>query len=321
MKAKVNRNNLQALLDKAIAHQHAGENESAKALFMQALKLDSGNAVALYSLSAIASGHGDYAAALPFIEKVVASSPKFAQAHLAYSVILFHLGRLDESLKAVQKALKTEPTLPGAQAHLDTVRVAHTSNNGGQVHTGNPELVALNTQAISLQAAGQHAQAEQQLRKALALDEKNFLTLYSLGVSRSAQMDPAGALVFFSQACASSPHLPLGHFAKAKTLHDLGLAEDALTAYDQAIAADPHYMEAYTNKAALLQGINRHHDALLCLTAATDINPDHVRAPSKARANCWASTSNTHWPHVPLRTHCKWHPTMRMAKATSWAHA
>jgi tetratricopeptide (TPR) repeat protein len=278
MNTKVNRNALQELLNKAIAHQHAGENDQAKALFEQALKQDTKNAVALYSLSAIESAQGSFAQALAHIERVVVSSPKFAQAHLAYSVILFNLGRINESLKAVQNALKLEPALAGAQAHLDTVRIAHASQGSGNTKPNNPEVVALNTQAITLQGAGQHAEAEQLFRQAMALDGKNFLTLYSLGVARAAQMDSPGALAFFSQACEVSPHLPLGHFAKAKTLHDLGLAEDALAVYDQAIAADPHYMEAYTNKAALLQAMNRHHDALLCLTAATDINPDHVRA-------------------------------------------
>jgi len=278
MLAKANRHALQALIDKAIAHQHANENDKAHALFEQALKLDTNNAVALYSLSAIASARSDYAVALAHIEKVVVSSPKFAQAHLAHSVILFHLGRTDESLKAVKKALKLDATLAGAQTHLDTVRLAHTQNDAGSPSASNPEVVSLNTQAIALQSSGQHAEAELLLRQALRLDEKNFLTLYSLGVARSAQMDPQGALALFTQASEVSPHLPLGHFAKAKTLHDLGLAEDALRAYDQAIAVDPNYMEAYTNKAALLQAINRHHDALLCLTAATDINPDHVRA-------------------------------------------
>ncbi len=36
MNARTNRNALQALLDKAIAHQHASENDEAKALFAQA---------------------------------------------------------------------------------------------------------------------------------------------------------------------------------------------------------------------------------------------------------------------------------------------
>ncbi len=268
---------LQALLDQGIALQHAGNNASAQALFEQALKKDSNNAVANYSLSAIASAQGNYPEALVYVKKVLRSSPQFAQAHMAHSVILFHLGRMDESLAAVQKALKLDPNLAGAQAHLDTVRLAQASQPDANT-AGNPQVVALNTQAIDLQAQGQHAQAEQLLRQSLALEPNNFLTLYSMGVSRSAQMDPHDALNFFNQACETSPHLPLGYFAKAKTLHDIGLAEAALEVYDQAIAVDPHYMEAYTNKAALLQAINRHHDALLCLTAATDINPTHVRA-------------------------------------------
>ncbi len=268
---------LQALLDQGIALQHAGDNAGARHLFEQALKVDANNAVANYSLSAIASAQAQYPEALTYVSKVLRSSPQFAQAHMAHSVILFHLGRIDESLAAVQKALKLDPTLAGAQAHLDTVRVSQASKPSAD-KPSNPQVVALNSQAIDLQAQGQHAPAEQLLRQSLSLEPNNFLTLYSLGVSRAAQMDPHDALNFFNQACEASPHLPLGYFAKAKTLHDIGLAEAALDVYDQAIAADPHYMEAYTNKAALLQGINRHHDALLCLTAATDINPTHVRA-------------------------------------------
>jgi protein O-GlcNAc transferase len=276
MNSKVKGQSLQAMLDQGIALQHAGDLGAAKALFEKVLEDDAHNAVANYSLSAIASTQGQYIDALPLIEKVIKASPKFAQAHLAYSVILFHLGRFNDSLIEVQKALKLDPTLPGAQSHLDTVQITTVSTQASP--NTNPQVVALNSQAISFQAAGQHAKAELLLRESLYFEPHNFLTLYSLGVSRSAQMDPQGALEFFNLACETSPHLPLGHFAKAKTLHDLGLAEAALDVYDQAIDADPNYMEAYTNKAALLQSINRHHDALLCLTAATDINPHHVRA-------------------------------------------
>ena len=88
MNAKVNRNALQALLDKAIAHQHAGENDEAKALFMQALKLDSNNAVALYSLSAIASAQGSFAEALTHIDKVVAKIAEREKEGRSYSLIV-----------------------------------------------------------------------------------------------------------------------------------------------------------------------------------------------------------------------------------------
>ena len=276
MTTKAPKKSIQTLINDGIVAQHASQLDEAEHLFQQALKLDSKNPAALYSLGAIESGRARYSEALVHMQKAVKASPSFAQAHLALSVIQFHLGKLAEATQSVNKALKLDPKLAGAQAHLDTLRLA---NQGAtNVTPTNPEVASLNTQAIALQGTGQHAQAEQLFRQAMALDANNFMTLYSLGVSRSAQGDPKDALVYFDKATQAAPHLALGFFAKAKTLHDLGLAEDSLAAYDQAIATDPHYMEAYTNKAALLQGINRHHDALLTLTAATDIEPNHVRA-------------------------------------------
>ena len=276
MTTKAPKKSIQTLINDGIVAQHAGQLDEAEHLFQQALKLDSKNPAALYSLGAIESGRARYSEALVHMQKAVKASPNFAQAHLALSVIQFHLGKLAEATQSVNKALKLDPKLAGAQAHLDTLRLA---NQGAtNVTPTNPEVASLNTQAIALQGTGQHAKAEQLFRQAMALDANNFMTLYSLGVSRSAQGDPKDALVYFDKATQAAPHLALGFFAKAKTLHDLGLAEDSLAAYDQAIATDPHYMEAYTNKAALLQGINRHHDALLTLTAATDIEPNHVRA-------------------------------------------
>ena len=277
MNAMTKDETLQLWLQQGIALQQDGDNEAAMALFELVLEADPKNVAANYSLCAIATAQGRYNEALDYVSTALNSMPQFALGQMAHSVVLYHLGRSDEAMRAVQTALALDPALPGAQAHMDTVRVlqATTANNPA---SRNPEVLALNHKAIDMQAQGQHAEAEALLRQALSLEPSNFFTLYSLGVSRSAQTDSPGALVFFNQACEASPQQPLGYFAKAKTLHDLGLAEAALEAYDQAIAADPHYLEAYTNKAALLQRINRHHDALMCLTAATDINPLHVRA-------------------------------------------
>ncbi|PUE31000.1 hypothetical protein B9Z35_08160 [Limnohabitans sp. Jir61] len=276
MNTKAPKKSIQTIINDAIAHQHAGEMDEALALFMQALKMDSKNAAALYSIGAIESGRGRYAEALTHMQKAVKASPNFAQAHLALSVIYYHLNQIPEATAAVTKALKLDAKLAGAQAHLEILRLS--SKGVSHAVSTNPEAAALNSQAISLQGSGQHAQAEQLLRQALTLDGNNFMSLYSLGVSCSALGNPKEALTFFDRATQAAPQLPLGFFAKAKTLHDLGLAENALTAYDQAIEVDPHYMESYTNKAALLQSINRHHDALLALTAATEIEPNHVRA-------------------------------------------
>jgi protein O-GlcNAc transferase len=269
------KNTLPPLLQQALSAQTQGDLAKARTLFESVLQNEPHNVVALYSLGAIESGESQHAKALPLMQRAVAAAPQFAQAHLALSVIYFNLGQLDQAASAVQQALVLEPHNDNIINHRNTVQLAQQGASNSQMA---PEVVSLNSQAIALQAQGQHAQAEALLQQSLALEPNNFLTLYSLGVSRSSQMDFASALHYFDLACQAAPKQALAHFAKGKTLHDLGLAEDALQAYDQAIAADPKYMEAYTNKAALLQGINRHHDALLTLTAATEINPNHVRA-------------------------------------------
>jgi predicted O-linked N-acetylglucosamine transferase (SPINDLY family) len=86
------------------------------------------------------------------------------------------------------------------------------------------------------------------------------------------------ALDCFIKAAESSPHLAIGHFAKAQSYADIGLSDDALLCFDKAIEVDPTYTQAYTNKAALLQAINRHHDALLTLIACVEVDPNNVTA-------------------------------------------
>ena len=244
---------------------------------MQALELEPKNPVANYSLAAIETGRGHYSVALNYIKPVLVTNPKFALAHLAFSIILFNLGEMDKALVAVELALKLEPTVPNGQAHLQAVKMALESQQKTAQDIA-PEALKLNTQGLAHQASGEHVQAIALFEQALTLAPDNFISLYSLGVSQSAVGRSAEALDVFSRACDAAPQMAIGHFAKAKAQQDLGLAEDAIASYDKAIEVDPKYMEAYTNKAAVLQAINRHHDGLMTLVAATDIDPNLVRS-------------------------------------------
>ena len=269
-----------SLLEKALALQSAGETDAAQNLFEQVLKSDGKNAVALYSMAVMASARKDFEKALNFIKPVTVSHPNFAQAHLAKSVILFNLGQFDESLKAAEKAIHLEPSLPNAQAHLDTVKVAKGMLQAqGQRHeTLNLEVNALTQQAIAHQGQGQHNEAIALLNQALAIEPNFFSALYSLGISLGATGQKMTALDCFIKAADVAPHLPIGHFAKAQSYADLGLADDALANFDKTIEVDPTYTQAYTNKAALLQAINRHHDALLTLIACVEVDPNNALA-------------------------------------------
>ena len=271
-------------LEKALALQSAGELDAAQELFARVLKSDGKNAVALYSMAAIESGRKNFDKALKFIQPVTVSHANFAQAHLAKSVILFNLGQFDDALKAALKAIHLEPSLPNAQEHLDTVKVAKGMLANGQIGqaTSNtpidPKVHALTQQAIALQGQALHSEAIEVLNHALQISSTDFASLYSLGISLGATGQKMAALDCFIKAAEASPHLAIGHFAKAQSYADIGLSDDALLCFDKAIEVDPTYTQAYTNKAALLQAINRHHDALLTLIACVEVDPNNVTA-------------------------------------------
>ena len=271
-------------LEKALALQTAGELDAAQTLFSNVLRSEPKNAVALYSLAAIESGRKNFDKALKHIQPVTLSHPNFAQAHLAKSVILFNLGKYDDALKAVQKAIHLEPSLPNAKEHLETVKVGQ----GMKAHPGaamvtsdipiDPKVHALTQQGIALQGDAKHAEALDVFKQALQINGKDFASLYSMGISLGATGKKIEALESFTQAAEAAPHLALAHFAKAQSYADIGLADDAVICFDKAIEVDPSYTQAYTNKAALLQAIDRHHDALLTLVACVEVDPDNFTA-------------------------------------------
>ncbi len=284
LKAVVLSKAISSQLEKALALQSAGELDAAQGLFAKVLKSDSRNAVALYSMAAIESGHKNFEKALRFIQPVTVSHANFAQAHLAKSVILFNLGKFDDALKAALKAIHLEPSLPNAQEHLDTVKVAKGMLANGQVGLAtsstpiDPKVHALTQRAIALQGQALHSEAIEVLNQALQISSTDFASLYSLGISLGATGQKIAALDCFIKAAEASPHLAIGHFAKAQSYADIGLSDDALLCFDKAIEVDPTYTQAYTNKAALLQAINRHHDALLTLIVCVEVDPNNVTA-------------------------------------------
>jgi len=271
-------------LEKALALQTAGELDAALSLFAKVLSAEPKNAVALYSLAAIESGRKNFDKALKHIQPVTLSHPNFAQAHLAKSVILFNLGKYDEALKAVQKAIHLEPSLPNAREHLETVKVGQgmSAHPGGAMVTSDipvdPKVHALTQQGIALQGEAKHSEALEVFKQALQINSKDFASLYSMGISLGATGKKMEALDSFTQAAEAAPHLALAHFAKAQSYADIGLADDAVICFDKAIEVDPSYTQAYTNKAALLQAIDRHHDALLTLVACVEVDPNNFTA-------------------------------------------
>ena len=173
---KVAKNPIQAKLEQAIALQNAGNAKKASALFLQVLKAHPDNIFALYSLAAIESNLGNDAIAINYAKRAVAVNPAFAQARMAHSVILYKLGKFEESLAEIAQALTLQPDLPGAQQHKESVLIA---SKAGMTPTpvGTGPSAQANLKAIQLQDQGKLEEAEQAFHQVLAYYPEDFVAL------------------------------------------------------------------------------------------------------------------------------------------------
>ena len=151
-------NPTQAKLAQAIDLQNKGEPKKATTLFLQVLKSQPDNIFALYSLAAIESNAGNHSAALNFASRAVTVNPNFAQALLARSVILYKLGRLDEAVQDVDKALILDPSFEAAKAHKEAINTAKTSGLPTAPPVAGPSA-ELNAKALQLQDQGKIEEA------------------------------------------------------------------------------------------------------------------------------------------------------------------
>lgn len=275
MKSKLSQKSFQEKLTKAIGLQNSGQTQAAYTLFLELLQSDPKNSAVLYSLGAIESGKKNYETAHQYIKKLLTLSPKFALAQLAMSIIEFNLGRFEAALVHGKKALELDSKLEAAKAHLETVQVVLQTNQSGAAQSS-PEISALNSQGIALQNSGDNQGAVSVLLKTIALDENNFVALYTLGIATIALGQNELALEYFTRAVKAHPSIAQGYHARGKLLTDMGRFNEALECYKEGAKVDSKHPGIYINIAALLQFLNRHKEALTVLHEASEIIPDHV---------------------------------------------
>ena len=267
---------LDKLLESALAAQNSGDLEGAKLLFLKFLKISPSDVAALYSLASIELQQGRLERGLEYINKAINLRKDFAPSFFARSVILSGLSRVEEALRDAELACALDSKLPGLLEHLGRLR--------DLAKTGQPEpsgdrdyLSQLNAQGLALQNTGEVQKARTIFEQVLAVDPKNFIALYSMGVLVSREPFFEDALPYLKKAVDSAPASALAHFALGTTLQHQGFLEQALEHFDQAIALDPDYIEPYTNKSGVLHALNRQRDAVLTLELALTRRPDDVK--------------------------------------------
>jgi tetratricopeptide (TPR) repeat protein len=182
--------------------------------------------------------------------QIIAARPANGDAHNILGVSLAALGKMDEAIAALKRAIKINSQAASYHANLGEI----------------------------LRQAGRLDEAAIAIEEAIKLDPNNPQALNNLGIIQYERKQFADAVASYRQALEINP-------AMAEALNNLGNAlrltgdiDGALTAYQEALTQRAVYPEVYNNLGTLLQQDRRIEEAEHALRKAIQQNPQYVEA-------------------------------------------
>jgi tetratricopeptide (TPR) repeat protein len=268
-----------ALVEAGRRHLQAGRPLDAQLCCQQALAADPNHAaslhlIALLSLQAKQSDH-----AIEWAARAIGINPRGGYIS-TLGMALHGAGRLEEALKAFDKAVSLEPADAAHWKNLGAVLIeldrpdeallslrhaldlrphyADAANLSGLILYRKDRFA----EALAFFDISVHAdpdQADALHMRALMLQKLGRLEQSLADGARSAQLDPTN---------------PDTHNNLGSVLHELDRFQESLACYDRALAARPNFLLALNNKAHLLADMLRLDEALACYEKSLTIKPD-----------------------------------------------
>ena len=172
-------------------------------------------------------------AAAEIYRRVLARAPDHVDALQFLGIALHQLGRSEEGVFSIRRALELDPACEGAH------------NNLGNV----------------LKEMGRAGEAEGAYRRVVQLNPANADAFNNLGVALKEQARLDEAVAAYRQAIALQPRHADAWHNLGNALKKAGRIDEALSAYGEAIRLRPYHAEAYRNLARTLYAVGRADEA------------------------------------------------------------
>jgi len=223
-----------AKLQRAVALHQAGKYGEAGALYREILRAEPRNFDALHLSGVAARAQGNAKTAVELIGRALGIvGGRSAAAHYNLGNALGDLGRHDEALAAVERAVALDPAY--AEAH--------------------------HMRAVCLRHLGRYTDALAAVDRALELAPNAAYAWNEKGVIYAMRERQHDALACYDEALARDPgHLRATH-NRGVALRMLGRLDEALAAYEKTLALKPDFAEAINSLAILQQLLKRPVDA------------------------------------------------------------
>ncbi|MDC9824127.1 tetratricopeptide repeat protein [Devosia sp. ZB163] len=271
------------LLANGLAHQQAGRDTAAEALYAQVLARDPNQPGANHLLGVIRLKQGRAAEAVDFISRSVRQKPRDPQYLSNLGVALNNAGRPTEAIDVLYRALALKPDMAEAHANLgialravrryDDAAVAHRAalrikpnEPGFHFNLGN-----------ALSDGGFPLESQMSFRRALELRPTHVGAANSLSLSLDRHGAAEEGLRVAEQVLALVPNSALLLMRRGRSLQELGRLSEAEQSLRQSIDRDPGLGEARLHLAYITR---RHEPADLVAMEGLLRN---VRAPVEQR--------------------------------------
>ncbi len=262
----------------------AGDFAAAIPLYDRIIARDPDHAEAYYKRGNALRQVGQFTAALQSYEQAIERQPDFAHAWCNRGVIEQHLGRRDAALKSYERAIELDAA--DSLAHANRGLLLQELARWQEALVSYDAAVVLDPTSLQawfqrgnvLRYLGDLAAAQDSYERALELQPDHAASLFNRGVVLERTGRPRDALASYSAAIAANPGFSAAHFNRAGVLKGLGELEAALEAYDRAIAARADYAEAHANRGVVLHEMRRFDAALASYEHAIAIDPDYAEA-------------------------------------------
>jgi tetratricopeptide (TPR) repeat protein len=195
-------------------------------------------------------GQRQFAQAARTCNQIIAARPANADAQNILGVSLAALGRFDDAIAAIRRAIKINAQAPSYYANLGEV----------------------------LRQAGKADEAIEPLEEAVKLDPNNAQALNNLGIVNFERKKFADAIGYYRRALEQRPEMAEALNNLGNALRVTGDVEGAINAYQDALTQRAIYPEVYNNLGTLLQQDRKLEDAEHALRKAIQQNPKYVEA-------------------------------------------
>jgi Flp pilus assembly protein TadD len=193
---------------------------------------------------------GQYGPAARVCKQIIDARPGNGDAHNILGVTLAAMGRTDDAVESLKRAIKVNAKAASYHANLGEV----------------------------LRLAGRSEEAAEALEEAVKIDPDNPQALNNLGITRYDLRKFDEAAEYYRRTLALRPNMPEAHNNLGNALRMTGDIDGAMQAYQDALTHRAVYPEAYNNLGTLLQQDKKLEEAEHALRKAIQQNPRYAEA-------------------------------------------